>query len=669
MGKDAPPPYSEHLTRTATQQSAPAYAIAPPLVNPDTLLPSTFRVGQYDVSPFVTVPEMILHLRLLAAFDALQQRVRVFCTRAEKDFEAWVKRLPEGTVRLEDEEVPALDVVMCWHAYMLNPRRWWEDCERDDRIGKGGTVGEVSVGAGWTRLPFPTSPETTTFSLACPQCITPNAVPWLKAPNQPHGYCQKEFQHPCVGCGLMITHDVLRANKVCEDIVGVVYGDVKFLPGLGLMPSTGNMTPLVGPRVSRAIAAVFKLAFDNAFPDKTRLQDKSGQTFTASALGQHVFHWSFAEFEKILDKALKSGVIARASPGVMFKRYRRQPSYRTNANFIGKMKGLGWLRSGRFEGEPFLLQKSAARYHAFLDLMRSMQGFLCPTLDIDLAWHTHQLQGEEYRVSTLQVTGPSFPRFVDHDDKVSEVRLGDAYDLTARAWMARYKVPYSQCGCHQGDLSSIDGGLSAAIPDKLKFWNKGESKSDQRRRAIEKVIQGMEQGEKDASHPSVHNLVSVETYMNKRKQNVRLNKISQLDQKAESLEGASGEKDLELKRALTKSPHHPDPFVQDVPTLSYLRSIQPPPDEKTQLDTKFSKAGTSSVLPYWGVGVGLGAGLVVGGAVAWGLTVEDPHCLHEQDAAKRGGCAAGATGGGGYCGTGGTGACEHWRKGCLQIRN
>lgn len=100
-------------------------------------------------------------------------------------------------------------------------------------------------------------------------------------------------------------------------------------------------------------------------------------------------------------------------------------------------------------------------------------------------------------------------RFIDHDDKVSEVRLGDAYDLTSRAWLARFKVPYSQCGCHQGDLSDIDGGLSAVIPDKLKFWNKGESKTDQRRRAIERVIAGMEQGEKDASHPSVHNLVTV----------------------------------------------------------------------------------------------------------------------------------------------------------------
>lgn len=108
----------------------------------------------------------------------------------------------------------------------------------------------------------------------------------------------------------------------------------------------------------------------------------------------------------------------------------------------------------------------------------------------------------------MQITSP-ISRFIDHDDKVSEVKLGDAYDLTSRAWLARFKVPYSQCGCHQGDLSAIDGGMGSAIPDKLKFWNKGESKTDQRKRAIEKVIAGMEVGERVASHPSVHNLMVV----------------------------------------------------------------------------------------------------------------------------------------------------------------
>lgn len=156
MGKDAPPPYTEHLTRTST--NPPAYAIPPPEINPATLLPQTFRVGPYDVAPFVTVPEMKAHLKLLAGFDALQTLVRetpeatghvldgdtrwsVFCTRAEKNFERWVKALPNGKRRLEDVELPPLDVVMCWHAYMLNPRRYYEDCERDDRVGKLARLG------------------------------------------------------------------------------------------------------------------------------------------------------------------------------------------------------------------------------------------------------------------------------------------------------------------------------------------------------------------------------------------------------------------------------------------------------------------------------------------------------------------------------------------------
>lgn len=105
------------------------------------------------------------------------------------------------------------------------------------------------------------------------------------------------------------------------------------------------------------------------------------------------------------------------------------------AGFIDKMSAMGWLDGARFERDGsggggggdavFLLQKAAARYHAFLDLLSTMPaGSLCPSksppqpfplgtrklgadrylsgdgcaaLDIDLAWHTHQLKGEQYR--------------------------------------------------------------------------------------------------------------------------------------------------------------------------------------------------------------------------------------------------------------------------------
>lgn len=203
------------------------------------------------------------------------------------------------------------------------------------------------------------------------------------------------------------------------------------------------MTFLVGPRVSLTIAAYFGAKYEETINKnpKGRVYDAVGNaTWTASTLGQYLFNWDISAFEKMLDGALKSGNIARMSQGILFKRVAVNlrigrmyasyahaghtsialaPAVMRQANFIGKMKGMGWLDAGRFDGgmkEAFLLRKAGARYHAFLDLMAAMpSGFLCPSewlqglvaisltylstiaLDIDLAWHTHQLRPDQYR--------------------------------------------------------------------------------------------------------------------------------------------------------------------------------------------------------------------------------------------------------------------------------
>lgn len=151
--------------------------------------------------------------------------------------------------------------------------------------------------------------------------------------------------------------------------------------------------------------------------------------------------------------------------------------------------------------------------------------------------------------------------------------------------------------------------------------------------------------------------MQVEIRANQASKNMRIHKVNKLDRQADALHQTSVEKDKDwrLKRALTKNPSHPDPFVQDLPTLAYTRN-------KAAIAGSHETAAFSGMsgkaLPYWGVGVG--GALVVGGAVAWGLAVEDPHCMTEQDC-RRGACAAGVGGGGGgYCGTGGTGACEFY---------
>lgn len=134
----------------------------------------------------------------------------------------------------------------------------------------------------------------------------------------------------------------------------------------------------------------------------------------------------------------------------------------------------------------------------------------------------------------------------------------------------------------------------------------------------------------------------------------RLKQIAQLNTKAENLKLQTKENDIDLKRALGRKPDHLDPFVQESPTSSNKRSKNKGPDSGRT-------TGNLGTLPYWGVSVG--TGLVVGGPVAWGLAIEDAHCLDHGAQGKRGTCAVGmgvvvSTGVHGYCTAAVMGSCK-----------
>ena len=88
-----------------------------------------------------------------------------------------------------------------------------------------------------------------------------------------------------------------------------------------------------------------------------------------------------------------------------------------------------------------VIQASIARYHKFMHLMKIKKNniLLVPTLDIDLAWHAHQTNPDQYRAYTRNVTG----KLVDHDDSVGGADLNKGYANTFILWSEKFNEAYS----------------------------------------------------------------------------------------------------------------------------------------------------------------------------------------------------------------------------------
>lgn len=68
-----------------------------------------------------------------------------------------------------------------------------------------------------------------------------------------------------------------------------------------------------------------------------------------------------------------------------------------------------------------------------------------PTLDVDLAWHTHQLGPKQYCDYSVGRTKDG--ALVDHNDRVDEEKLGQSFEWTSRVYQEKYGEIYSECTC------------------------------------------------------------------------------------------------------------------------------------------------------------------------------------------------------------------------------
>lgn len=110
-------------------------------------------------------------------------------------------------------------------------------------------------------------------------------------------------------------------------------------------------------------------------------------------------------------------------------------------SFVTKMHDLDWLHS---PGLHHTMTRSMVKYYRFMSLLSANPtSFLVPTLEVDLAWHTHQLSPISYLTQSLNSTS----RFIDHDDKIPEMHLTNSFTDTTKLYQQAYSEPYSECTC------------------------------------------------------------------------------------------------------------------------------------------------------------------------------------------------------------------------------
>ncbi|TKA56758.1 hypothetical protein B0A55_11287, partial [Friedmanniomyces simplex] len=109
-------------------------------------------------------------------------------------------------------------------------------------------------------------------------------------------------------------------------------------------------------------------------------------------------------------------------------------------SFIEKMHNIDWLHSPAL---PSTMSRLLTKYQRFVQIMADPHNMAVPTLDVDLGWHSHQLSPSGYLQYTVSNTG----QFIDHDDKVAETRLNDAFAWTSKTYQRLFNEPYSECTC------------------------------------------------------------------------------------------------------------------------------------------------------------------------------------------------------------------------------
>ena len=338
--------------------------------------------------------------------------------------------------------------------------------------------------------------------MRCPRCGEPLEIPWTTCGRPEghsyeggggngggdanlvgHGYGDGELRHPCPGCRVVIGKELLSVAKFVGDVRALLGPRAQPMPGTVLDPTSGM--PYMRP-------ADPKKPVPQTFPNRMLKSDaKSIRTRVLGLLepsqapkphsSGSLPSW-FSQFmpppgrtmhdvRRALDEVLADQESVRTIDGLppkalavhrpdatarlcvrkMMARYWEnfgasaldlRGAVLRQGVFVEKMRTLDWLHSPVARAT---MGRLLVKYGRFFELMVPLQRdhVAVPTLDVDLAWHTHQLSPSAYYRHATSKTG----RFIDHDDKIDEAALSEHFVWTSKAYQDCYGEVYSECTC------------------------------------------------------------------------------------------------------------------------------------------------------------------------------------------------------------------------------
>lgn len=420
-------------------------------------------------------------------------------------------------VRALRQMLPPLDILMVWHAFILNPKAFFDNCARNKIMDFGyfpfplmravsaidpylfeyaPSVDERRLFADMVSayqedlvLDYHVTLATvleTNLRVYCPVCHQYiSNVKYTTADGD--GFADKDFRIygldkcPCaIDMQIYFTsHETLRTLQLRADTMGC----------------TSNDQDLVLPNCHRYFSGILHpLLFSAQKPDSVSVTCKhivqNLGPWLANATDRHqdlsTIVMKLCEtprFGRILKNLLRNYFEMNLIHTTVPRHRSKDPSAYVDVveisedlvgcvlrqqRFVDKMNQLDLLHSPMIVAAMY---ESSIRYERFFEMLTMKQKskdriIMVPTLDIDLFWHTHQLSMYYYLVKCITSTCQTF---VDHNDKIEEGRLSHNFERTAKLYKSRYKQEYSICFCWyclQTRVRDAKSGLKGLLTKK-----------------------------------------------------------------------------------------------------------------------------------------------------------------------------------------------------------